>query len=218
MGAPLKKQFLLLGGEPILTRTAGVLQACPEIDALILVVPEGEREFCENQIVTQKGFTKVVAVVAGGAQRQDSVYNGLKCIESNTDVVVVHDGVRPFLTGAMVRETTAMAAGGTSAVVGFPVQDTVKSVGPNGDVMHTLSRDELWSIQTPQAFPVATLLEAYEEARGDGYYGTDDAALVERIGRPVRVLSGSRNNIKITTPEDLVFGEAILRQLEEECC
>ncbi len=218
MGRSLKKQFLLLDGQPILTRTIGVLESCPEIDAVILVVPEEERDFCENRIVADNGFAKVVAVVTGGTERQDSVYKGLQCLDHDTGVVLVHDGVRPFLTATMVRETTAAAASGMSAVVGVPIADTVKSVGPGGLVMNTLSRNKLWSIQTPQAFPLATLMEAYERALGDGYRGTDDASLVERLGRPVRVLMGSRYNIKITTPEDLVIGEAILGQRERERC
>lgn len=218
MGRSLKKQFLVLGGQPILTRTIEVLESCPEIDAVILVVPETEHDFCENRIIAENGFAKVVSVVTGGPERQDSVYRGLQCIDQDTAVVLVHDGVRPFLTQTMVRETTASAAAGMSAVVGVPVLDTVKSVGADSEVMNTLSRDKLWSIQTPQAFPRATLMEAYESALGDGYYGTDDASLVERLGRPVRVLMGSRTNIKITTPEDLVLGEAILGQRERERC
>jgi 2-C-methyl-D-erythritol 4-phosphate cytidylyltransferase len=211
MGTPSKKQFLALGGKPILALTLQALEACVEIDSILLVVPEEELEYCENRIVRDSGFTKVDSVLPGGKERQDSVYKGLQAVRPDADVIVIHDGVRPFLTGAMVRQTVASATNGISAITGVPVLDTTKSVNETGQVVKTLIRDTLWSIQTPQAFPYRTLADAYEAAYREGYYGTDDASLVERLGHPVRVVMGSRDNLKITSPEDMILGEAILK-------
>ncbi len=210
MGGKVKKQFLSLGGEPVLTHTLRVLQSCPEIDAIILVVPEADRGFCESEIVRRGGFQKVAAIVPGGRDRQDSVYAGLLAAKDSAERVVVHDGVRPFLTPPMVRETCRWAGQNLSAVTGVPVSDTIKSVDAERRVTETMARDRLWAIQTPQAFPYAAILQAHERALRDDFCGTDDAALVERIGLPVQIVMGSRENIKITSPADFIVAEAIL--------
>jgi len=212
MGSSVKKQFLSLCGEPVLVHTLRVLQTCPEMDEIILVVPEEDRAFCREQIVEKYGFDKIVSIISGGRERQDSVYAGLLSMVSPPDLVVVHDGVRPFLTGEMIRESVRLAAQGVSAVVGVPVRDTIKSVDSSLMVTKTLSRETLWSIQTPQAFPYRDLVRAYESAYEDGFLGTDDASLIERLGLPVRVVMGNNENIKITSPLDLVLGEEILKQ------
>ncbi len=212
MGAEVKKQYLPLGGEPILAHTLRALHNCAEIDAIILVVPEEDKAFCEEKIVAPYRFDNVISIVAGGKERQDSVYAGLQAIESEPELVVIHDGVRPFLTTQMVKETVQSATQGISASTGVPVSDTTKSVNKEHMVIKTLSRETLWSIQTPQAFPYHSLLTAYEAAFKDGFYGTDDAALIERIGLPVRIVMGSHDNIKITSPSDLAIGESILKQ------
>jgi len=212
MGSSVKKQFLSLCGEPVLVHTLRILQTCPEMDEIILVVPEEDRAFCREQIVEKYGFDKIVSIISGGRERQDSVYAGLLSMVSPPDLVVVHDGVRPFLTGEMIRESVRLAAQGVSAVVGVPVRDTIKSVDSSLMVTKTLSRETLWSIQTPQAFPYRDLVRAYESAYEDGFLGTDDASLIERLGLPVRVVMGNNENIKITSPLDLVLGEEILKQ------
>ncbi|PIX86928.1 MAG: 2-C-methyl-D-erythritol 4-phosphate cytidylyltransferase [Nitrospirae bacterium CG_4_9_14_3_um_filter_53_35] len=212
MGSSVKKQFLSLCGEPVLVHTLRVLQTCPEMDEIILVVPEEDRAFCREQIVEKYGFDKIVSIISGGRERQDSVYAGLLSMVSPPDLVVVHDGVRPFLTGEMIRESVRLAAQGVSAVAGVPVRDTIKSVDSSLMVTKTLSRETLWSIQTPQAFPYRDLVRAYESAYEDGFLGTDDASLIERLGLPVRVVMGNNENIKITSPLDLVLGEEILKQ------
>jgi len=211
MGSSAKKQFLSLGNLPVLAHTLRVLQDCDEIDAIILVVPDEDKTFCEEEIIGKYRIHKVASVVPGGKERQDSVYAGLQAIKNEPELVLVHDGVRPFLTMEMVLQTLKLASQGISAVVGVPVTDTIKSVDANHTVTGTVDRESLWSIQTPQAFPYPVLLKAHESAHKDGFYGTDDASLVERLGRPVHVLMGSHNNIKITSPQDLVLGEAILK-------
>ncbi len=210
MGRAVKKQFLSLGGEPVLSHTLRVLQSCTEVDAVILVVPEADRAFCETQIVQRRGAQKIAAIVPGGPERQDSVYAGLLAAGNGVRQVLIHDGVRPFLSPRMVRETCRLAEAGLSAVTGIPVSDTIKSADADRRVMQTLARESLWAVQTPQAFPWAALWDAHQQALQDGFRATDDAALVERMGLPVKIVMGSRENIKITSPEDLIVAEAIL--------
>ncbi len=214
MGGSTKKQFLRLGGKPILAHTLESLEACPEIDGVLLVVPEAEQEFCEKEIVESFGFRKILSVLTGGRERQDSVYAGLKVLPVETDVVVIHDGVRPFAEAALFRQSIERARRGVCVVIGTPVRDTLKSVGEEQTVLKTIERETLWSVQTPQAFPAPLLMEVYEKAIEEGFYGTDDASLVERFGHPVEVILGSEVNIKITSPGDLLLGEAILKEKE----
>jgi len=212
MGRSTKKQFLRIGGNPILTHTLQTLADCPEIDGILLVVPEEEMEFCREEIVKAPGRYKIRSILAGGRERQDSVYAGLKALPEITAVVVIHDGVRPFAAPSLFRRCIETARRGVGAVAGLPVVETIKSVDPEGRVLKTVSREGLWSIQTPQAFPAALLREAYDRAAQDGFYGTDDASLAERIGQTVEVLRGSPDNIKITSPGDILLGETILKE------
>ncbi|NOY52294.1 MAG: 2-C-methyl-D-erythritol 4-phosphate cytidylyltransferase [Deltaproteobacteria bacterium] len=212
MGGPTKKQFLRLAGKPILTHTLERLESCPEIDGVILVVPSEEVLFCREEIVQPFGLQKILSVLVGGRERQDSVRTGLQALPESTTVVVIHDGVRPFAEVPLFRQCIETARKGVGAVVGLPVVETIKSVGPKRRVLQTVPRERLWSIQTPQAFPASLLHEAYDRAGREGFYGTDDASLVERIGYPVEVLRGSESNIKITSPGDLLMGEVILKE------
>jgi len=148
----------------------------------------------------------------GGKERQDSVMHGLQKLEADSAVVLVHDGVRPFVTHDMIKESVSCAKKGECVAVGVPIKDTIKQVNEHGVVAKTLERSRLWAIQTPQAFPAAVLKRAYDEAAAKRIYGTDDATLVERAGVPVRVIMGNYENIKITTPEDLVIAEEILKR------
>jgi 2-C-methyl-D-erythritol 4-phosphate cytidylyltransferase len=157
-------------------------------------------------------LTKVKTLVVGGKERQDSVYNGIGKLEKDAAVVLVHDGVRPFVTHEMIRECVESARKGECVAVGVPLKDTIKEVDSKGIVRQTLERSRLWAIQTPQAFPVKVLRKAYDESYKKKVYGTDDATLVERSGTKVRVLMGSYENIKITTPEDLMLAEEILKR------
>ncbi|MBM4125112.1 MAG: 2-C-methyl-D-erythritol 4-phosphate cytidylyltransferase [Nitrospira sp.] len=210
MGGHVPKQFLMLGGLPILVHSLLALEAAPCVEAVILSVPEADREFCLREIVTPYGLKKVTKVVAGGAQRQDSVRHGLAAVGEETEVVLVHDAVRPFVTPDMVQRVVEAAAKHGAAVVAIPMRDTVKQVGADGLIERTVDRGHLWLAQTPQAFRLARFQEAHRKAALDGFHGTDDVQLVERLGYPVAVVEGSGDNIKITRPEDLAIGEAIL--------
>lgn len=210
MGGTLPKQFLTLGGVPLLVHSLRVLETEGLIDEIVLVVPAADRDYCQREIVTRHGLAKVLKIVAGGDQRQDSVRNGLQAVSSRMEFVLVHDAVRPFLTGGMVRRVLEQAVKHGAAVVAVPMRDTVKQVGANGLVEATVNRDRLWLAQTPQAFLRPLLQEAHQRAERDGVQSTDDAQLIERLGHPVAIVDGSGENIKITRPEDLAIGEAIL--------
>ncbi len=209
MGTGQAKQYLRLNGRPILAHTLQVFQESGFIDEIILVVPEMDVSRVRREIVNANDFSKISMVLPGGRERQDSVRNGLDAVGEDCRVVVVHDGVRPFPPAALIRRVVAEAGRGRAAIAGVPAKDTVKRADPEGLVLDTLDRRELWLIQTPQAFPAAMLKEAYRKACAENHYGTDDASLVERAGYPVVIIPGDYRNIKITTREDLVVAEHI---------
>ncbi|HPX60638.1 MAG TPA: 2-C-methyl-D-erythritol 4-phosphate cytidylyltransferase [Deltaproteobacteria bacterium] len=213
MGASINKQYLTLGGLPILARTLAVFNSSPLVSGICLVIPEDEIAYCREHIVTHGNFSKIMDIVSGGKERQNSVMNGLKRLQtvaSDGDVVLIHDGVRPFVTEEMIRQSIQTALEGVGALVAVPVKDTIKSVS-SGVVTGTPPRETLWQAQTPQSFLFGQILKAHQQAEQDGFTGTDDAALIERCGGQVRVVAGSYRNIKITTPEDLVLAEAFLK-------
>jgi 2-C-methyl-D-erythritol 4-phosphate cytidylyltransferase len=187
-----------------------VLETADSVGEVILVVPEADREFCLREIVTRHRFSKVNKIVAGGERRQDSVRQGLSAIDGDPDLVLVHDAVRPFLTREMITGVLEQAAKHGAAVVAIPMRDTVKQVGTDRLIECTVDRRSLWLAQTPQAFRLALLREAHRKAEQEGIHATDDAQLVERLGHRVALVEGSAENIKITRPEDLAIGEAIL--------
>lgn len=210
MGGVVRKQFRLLGGVPLVVHSLRVLQASPVIDAIVLAVPEADLAYCRSDIVDAHRFSKVVKVVAGGAERQDSVRNALAVVDPRVEIVVVHDAVRPFLTEFMVHDVVAAARAKGAAIVALPMRDTVKQVGPDHMIERTVDRRPLWLAQTPQAFRREWLEEAHRKAQAEGLAATDDAYLIEQMGRPVMVVEGTGENIKVTRPEDMIIGEAIL--------
>lgn len=210
IGGSVRKPFLTLGGRPILAETIERIHSVGYISEIIPILQEGDMEFCLEEIVERYGFHKIKRIAPGGHERQDSVYNGLKLVSPRSDLVFIHDGVRPFITGDLVEEVIKTAIENDGSVLAVPVKDTIKEVDRNGNIKKTFQRDHLWSIQTPQVFRYNIIMEAYEKAYRDNFYSTDDASLVERIGGKVKVVMGSFYNIKITTPEDLVLGEIIL--------
>jgi len=212
MGKTVAKQFLLLGDRPLLAHTLLVFQRAPEIDEIIPILPQDDMEACLRDVIEKYHLTKVKTLVAGGRERQDSVANGLKRLEKDASIVLIHDGVRPFVTPEMIRESVDRARKGACVAVGVPIKDTIKEVDNKMIVVRTLERNRLWAIQTPQVFPLAVLRHAYEESYKHKIYGTDDATLVERAGGRVQVIMGSYDNIKITTPEDLNLAEEILKR------
>jgi len=210
MGASTPKQFLTLGGLPLLVHTLRALESAHEIVEIILAVPEADREFCLREIVTPYRLTKVRKIVAGGAHRQDSVRHALHAVDEGIEYVLVHDAVRPFVTREMIRLAVEAAAKHGAALVALPMKDTVKQVGSDGLVDGTVDRGRLWLAQTPQAFQRKLFEEAHRKASLEGLQGTDDTQLVERLGHRVAIVEGSGENIKITRPEDFAIGEAIL--------
>src|SRR3989338_305398 len=216
MGSMTEKQFLELGGMPVVAHTLSRFQIVKNIHSIYLVVPPDKIEYCRSEIVEKYGFTKVVEIVAGGKERQDSVYNGLLRLNSDIDIVLVHDGVRPFVTEEIIRQSLKEVNECGAVVVATPEKDTVKEVSEDLIIKRTLNRRHLWRIQTPQVFVNDVLLRAFREAMEDGYYGTDEASLVERAGYHVRVIMGSEFNIKITTPEELILGNAILASINKK--
>lgn len=215
MGAGINKQYLLLAGRPILAHTLAVFEQAPFVDDVYLVVPEDEISYCREKVVELYGFSKVRRFVAGGSERQHSVLNGLRAIESPgaDDVVMIHDGVRPFVPLAVLERSVETARLHDGALTAVPVKDTVKVV-KDGTVLETPPRDTLWLAQTPQSFRYGIIRDAHERAAAEGWLGTDDASLVERLGLSVRIVPGDYGNFKITTPEDLVLAEAFLQNCE----
>lgn len=205
------KQYLTLGGKPILANTLAIFEKMPEITEITVVAQPAALDFCQKQVIDLFGFKKVLRLVPGGKERQDSVYNALKVLHRHNDwdLILVHDGVRPFVTPEEVRLVLRAAAEHGAAILALPAQDTVKKVNRAGRIQKTLSRQDIWLAQTPQAFQAAIIWRAFVEAYGREFYGTDEASLVEALGAPVQVVPGSPFNIKVTTPEDLVMAQAI---------
>jgi 2-C-methyl-D-erythritol 4-phosphate cytidylyltransferase len=212
MGAGQNKQYLLLDGMPILAHTLRAFEAAPFITGIYLITPEQEIPFCVSDVVQRYGFSKVRAVVAGGAERQHSVLNGLKAMEGigDDDLVLIHDGVRPFVPLDLLQRAASAADEFGGAVVAVPVKDTVK-VARDGVITSTPPREELWLAQTPQAFRYGLIRSAHDAAAAEGFLGTDDASLLERQGWPLHIVVGDYRNIKITTPEDMLLAQAFLK-------
>lgn len=206
-----KKQFHLLAGKPILAHTLDKFETCPMIHSILLVVGQEDMNFCLKEIIEKHKYRKISQIVPGGKRRQESVKNGIDVLSKDIDIVSIHDGVRPFVTKEMIEESIRSAKRFQAVVIATPVKETIKMVHTDRTVLKTLDRDFLWQIQTPQTFQVDLIKEAYYKATEDGFLGTDDASLVERLGVKVHVLPGSYTNIKITTPEDLMLANLFLQ-------
>jgi len=213
MGASINKQYLELDGVPIVARTIAQFERCELIDAIYLVIPHDEIPYCQEHVVEACGFKKIAAIVPGGKERQNSVMNGLNAIRkdfSENDIIVIHDGVRPFVTEKLLQQSIEIAKAHDGALVAVPVKDTIKTV-MDGIVTGTPLRENLWQAQTPQTFRFSIIYKAHTSANNSGFIGTDDASLVEKQGGMVQIVAGDYKNIKITTPEDLILAEAFLR-------
>jgi 2-C-methyl-D-erythritol 4-phosphate cytidylyltransferase len=210
MGRDVSKQYLSLGGTPLLVHTLKVFEKSPLVDAILVVVPPQDIEFVRNTVLAPWDMKKVAGVIPGGKERQDSVRAGIEALDPDAGVVIIHDAVRPFITFEMISQCIRAAREEGAVTVGVPLKDTVKEVAPDGRVMRTCDRSLLWLTQTPQAFRRDIIENAHRAAVRDGFSGTDDTALVERLGIAVRMIRGDYSNIKITTPEDLVIAEALL--------
>lgn len=211
LGFKTPKTFLDLEGEPILARTISVFAQSRRIGLIQPVLP---RTYLGpfRRILAREGWERCLPAVAGGRERQDSVAAGLRALPDDVDYVIIHDGARPFVTLALIHRVLEEARRHGAALAAIPVQDTVKRVSSHLFLEGTVDRRHLWLAQTPQAFQVSLLREAYSRARAQGINATDDASLVEAIGHPVRVVTGSSLNLKITTREDLALSRAFFHE------
>ena len=211
MSDSVRKQYIALDGIPMLSRTLGVFNRCDLIDRIIVTVPEDDIDFCRHEIIPAANMEKEPILVIGGARRQDSVYSSLKTIETEDGVVLIHDGVRPFVNPEHLAACIQGAQEHGACILGIPAFDTVKHVNAKNEIVQTQKRDTLWLAQTPQAFQLQLIKKAHEIAKQEGFMGTDDASLVERLGGVVKIIPGSRSNIKITNQEDLKLAQALLQ-------
>lgn len=214
MGQEVPKPYLNLAGKPILAHTLAVFEGHPEIHEIAVVVHPLALEYCQEKVIDPYGFRKVLRLVPGGKERQDSVYHALKVLrqQEELEIILVHDGVRPFIDAHNIRQVIQVARTTGAAILARPAQDTVKRVNQDGQIIATLPRGEMWLAQTPQAFQTRLLWKAFVEAYAEGFYGTDEASLVEHLEAPVTVIPGPLDNIKITTPEDLRLAEMLLKR------
>jgi len=209
VGGTVKKQFLHVFGKPLLAYTLEKFQNCPAIGGIIVVVPEDELAGGER-LLREWQIGKLERIVAGGRERHHSVQNGLTALSADCRWVVIHDGVRPLVTAAQIVATLEAARQTGAAILAVPARDTIKETD-DGLVTSTLDRQRLVQVQTPQTFRKEIILEAYQQAFASGNFSTDDAALVEQIGVPVRIVPGDYRNIKITSADDLLILEALIR-------
>ena len=210
MHTRISKLFLLLNKEPIIWHTLNTFQNCKSINKIILVArPEDKNKF--KAIITKNNFNKIIKIVDGGLERQDSVYNGIKAVDkaSNDDIILVHNAVNPFVDEATIYNCINAAKKYGAAVVGFPAKDTIKVV-EDGLIRQTIDRKLVWQVQTPQAMKYFLAKRAFERAYADKFYGTDDVSLVERIGGSVKAVYCPRENIKITEPYDLAYANKMV--------
>ncbi len=214
MGASTNKQFLLLDNKPIIVHTLQIFEECRPVDGVYLVVNQKDLPVIQEEILETYRFNKVMKLVIGGRLRQDSVRNGLEAIESPCDIVIIHDGARPFVSPAFIEKGIFLMEMFDAIIPALPVKDTIKVISKEGFVQKTLERDSLWHVQTPQTFKHDLIVRAYREGMAKKLCGYDDATFLEFIGKKVKVIEGSPYNIKITTPEDLIIAKGILSQLK----
>lgn len=215
MGGAVSKPYLLLEGMPVLGHTLTTFHRSGEFGVLLVVVAADEMEFCRREVIAPLGLESAVRLVAGGRERQESVFNGLEaCSGHDDDPVLIHDGARPLVRSELLTKCLTATRQYGACIAAIPAADTLKQCGPDGRIAKTLDRDKLWRAQTPQGFRLGLIRAAHRQARQDGFGGTDDAQLLERIGQPVFVVPGQRTNIKLTHPGDLLLAAAIWRYLE----
>lgn len=208
MGGP--KQFIDIAGVPMVVRALKVFNGCASVDEIVLVVPFENIQLAKK-LIADHSLKHVGAIVAGGGGRQGSVYNGLQAVSPDSDYVLIHDGSRPLVTEKLITDLIADLKGADAAVVAVPVTDTLKEVKDGKEISRTLDRGLLWAAQTPQGFRTSLIKEAHERAQKNGYLATDDSSLLERLGHKVKVITGSYENIKVTTPVDVKLAECIIK-------
>ena len=209
MGAGKNKLLLELDGKPVFIYTLMVFEDDDLCSGIILAI-NGQEEREIKNLLNHHGIKKVIGLVPGGAERQDSVYNGVKSLKGD-GIVLVHDAARPFINSEQIHELVAAAEQNGASILAVPIKDTVKKA-KDKKVVETIERSSLWAVQTPQAFRMSLLRKAHEKASEEGFLGTDDSSLVERLGKDVIIVEGNYDNIKLTTPEDLFFAKTIIHK------
>ena len=215
VGGRRNKLYLHIKGKPVIIHTLFALKAAAQITEIILVIAADEEDLCRRAL--DKFHIEGIIITTGGKERQVSVANGLEKASGDSELILIHDGARPFISSPIITKTINVAQLYGAAVAAIPITDTIKEGDEKGFVKSTLKRDRLRSIQTPQVFKSNLIREAHRKAAADGFIGTDDAMLVERLGHLVKIVEGSSENIKITTPEDFVIAEEILKKKGGEC-
>lgn len=210
MGGIRRKQYLEIAGLPILCHTLRAIDSCDSIDEIILVIPAKDIGYCPDKIVNRANISKKISIITGGAERRDSVYNGILAVTDSNGLVLIHDGVRPFIRPEQIDACISAAENFGASILGVRVHDTIKNVTASGFIDKTLPRDTVWLAQTPQVFKYSIIKDAFEHAIKSNYSGTDDASLVEKMGQRIKIIEGSRLNIKITTQEDIQLAQAII--------
>ena len=221
MKTKVQKQFLMLQGKPLLYYSLACFQKSDEIQEIVVVTGKESIDYCRSEIIEKYGFTKVKSIAEGGKERYDSVYAGLEACSADTDYVFIHDGARPFVTEDIIKRTKEVAVTYQACIAGMPSKDTVKIIDENNMVSATPERSRVWSVQTPQVFLYSLIKEAHDTARSVSMQGiTDDAMVVEQYkNTPVHIVEGAYENIKITTPEDILvaeknFGKNFIKSLD----
>jgi len=214
MGTKTNKQFIMLNNKPVITYSLDFFEKQDSVDEIVVVTSAKELEYCRHEIIEKNKYRKVSAVLVGGQQRQDSVWAALQYLGPDTDFVAVHDGARPLLSADVLGRLLAEAEEWGAAIPGVPSRDTIKMVNKDSFVRQTLDRNVIYSIQTPQVFKFKELFTAYKYADEEGFYATDDAALFEKYIGQVKVVEGDYDNIKITTPLDLIIVQNLLTRMD----
>jgi 2-C-methyl-D-erythritol 4-phosphate cytidylyltransferase len=210
VGAGISKVYLPIGGRAVLLRTLDQFFRAKRVNNVIVVIAKQDFAHCRSLLGSDPHTREQSWILeTGGSSRQESVSRGLEKVSTDCDLVVIHDGARPFVSSELIDRVIEEARARKAVVVGVPVRDTIKVISGNRQILSTPARDCLWEIQTPQAFERSLILKAHQAAQRNNQDATDDAILVERLGKPVYLIDGERANIKITLPEDLLFAEAL---------
>lgn len=215
MGTAFPKPFLPVAGIPLVIRTLHSLSRSSLLRKIVLVIAAEYEPLCRQLLERHGPFPFPLTLAHGGLERQDSVHLGLAALDPDCDIVVIHDAARPFIAAEVIDASVAVAAEHGGALVAIPARDTIKRVNPDGLVVETVPRHDLWLAQTPQTFRVALIKDAHARAREQGVTVTDDAALLEWAGGTVKIVPGDGRNFKLTTPEDLQLAEAVLGAEED---
>ncbi|MDR1774577.1 MAG: 2-C-methyl-D-erythritol 4-phosphate cytidylyltransferase, partial [Clostridioides sp.] len=210
MNLDINKQFIKLQGKEIIAITISKFYNNPDISEIIVCIKEEEKDIFDS--IFKKYNFKNIKIAFGGKERQDTINNGLNLLDKNSEIVLIHDGARPFVSEKIIKDTILSCMENKAVIVAVPVKDTIKIV-QNGEIQITPNRANIWAAQTPQVFQKEIITNAYKKAYNDNFYGTDDSSLVERIGYKVKIVSGNYDNIKITSPEDLSIAESILNRI-----